>query len=679
MHFDTHLHFDYETKSRVNLKVHGLARYAAHPSTQIQMVSYAFNDDPVKQWTEDDIDDFPRELIEAIRDPHVLKHAHNAAFERALTAGVLGIETDPRSWRCTMAWAYMLGLPGALERLGPVLRLPPEMLKFASGKKLMRLFMAPRKPTKKMPYEWRSAQTHPEEWRGYCGYNVQDTETERFIANHRLSRFEIVDDEWEVWAIDQEINERGWPIDRLMVENARSMVLEETASLRQRLGELTGLQNPNSDPQFRPWVLQRGYSYGDMRKETVAKALREERLFDDAREALLLRAQLKRTSVKKYETVYDFLSADDRLRNTFQYGGAARTLRWAGRGPQYHNLKKPPKHLEDPVLLRDIIEAIRLKDVEWLVDLYDDPMTALSAVIRGTVRAPEGKILKVADLSAIEACVLAWVARCPSMLQVFREGKDIYKAFGQHVYLKPYDELTKEERNNSKPGALGAGYRLSGGEEKIDEKTGDLKKTGLWGYAENMGIKLTKEESHKSVQVFREIYPEVPTFWYDLERAMKKTINSKQETWVGYIRFDISGPFLRARLPSGRCLHYLRPKIELRDMPYGEPKWTVTYEGMEDNGERKFWGRIPTHGGKVTENLCQAIARDVLANGIIEARSEGFIIDGHVHDELVVETDIDDDYLTVALLEDCMTRKQPWMRGLPLSAHGFETPFYRKD
>ena len=675
--FEHILHLDFETRSEVDLTEVGTDVYARHPSTGVLMTGWKLDHHALEQGSEDNFDEFPDRLRELILNPKVLKIAHNAQFERAILEHVLGVVTPVEQWRCTMALAYMLGMPGNLKKLGEILLLPPHMQKMTEGSRLIRKFCCPRKPTKNKPYRWCTAETDPEDWALFLQYNRQDVLTEE-EALRRMSRFPVQHNEWKLWFLDQRINTRGWPIDRVLVEKATQRVIDEDERLRGDLRELTGLDNPNSDAQFGPWIRRRGYAYGDLRKETVKRAVDESELTDEAKKALRIRSSLKRTSVKKYGKVLAAMNEHDRLCYTFQFAGAQRTSRWAGRVAQFHNLAKPPKHLEHPHILGDIIDSARRDEWDWIEAMYGDPMTALSAILRGMVRAPAGRKLIVADLAAIEARVLAWVTNCVSMLEVFVLDRDIYKAFGVHLYQKPYEQITKDERTGAKPGALGAGYRLGGGEEVVDKKTGDLKRTGLWGYAKSLGVELTREQAHRSVAVFREVYPEVVNFWGRLEYAAKAVIRRGGIERVGPVAFEMQGPFLLLHLPSGRALHYLRPKIEMRKTPWGEERWTITYEGMEDDGETKKWGRISTHGGKLTENICQAIARDILANGLLEAEAAGFDIVGHVHDEIVAEVD-EDSELGVAELCAEMTKVPAWAKGLPLGAAGFETIFYRKD
>jgi len=669
-------HIDIETASECDLRACGLDVYARHPTTRILMVTWKVGTvyctwTCAESWP-------PGDLLYLLVDPNVRKWAHNAQFEMALFEHVWDVEIDVTQWRCTMTWAYMLGLPGALADLGDVLLLPNEMKKSKDGWRLMKLFSTPQKITKKNPHRWHSATTRPIEWKQFVDYNRQDVVAEGFIAEERLHRFTLPDSEWDDWHLDQQINRRGLPIDRTLVGNACAMVTTDTATLMDKLEELTGLDNPNSDKQFGPWIRARGFPYGDLKKASVQKVLDDPAYDEDLKEPLRLRSGLKMASVSKYFAVDLMAHSDDRLRFTLQFCGASRTGRWAGRGgAHFHNPKKPPKDLEHYV--PDIVESIRANEIEWLREMYGDPVKACSAVVRAIIRAHPGKKLVVADLASIESCTIAWLARCESMLKVFYSGLDIYRVFATRMFGKEYAAITKAERNLAKPPVLGCGFRLSGGEDMISPKTGDAIKTGLYGYAENMGIPMTRDEAHFAVTVFREAYPEVVQFWYDIEAAVMHVLQRGGEAEVGHLRFDVLGPFLRMILPSGRALHYLRPKIEKRMMPWGKEKWSITFEGIEDLGEgRSRWGRQATHGGKLCENATQAVANDILRCGLRAATRVGFEIVGHSHDEAIAEID-EDSILNVEDLCGALTEDLPWCVGLPLGAAGYQAIVYRKD
>lgn len=682
------LHTDIESASEVDLLEVGLDNYSKHPSTRILMVSWWVDGGPLMQWEERDGPP-PAEFIAMLEDPNVRKWAHNAQFEQTMFSEVWLVNTPIEDWRCTMVWCYMIGLPGALEKVGPILKLPPEYLKFSGGKKLIKVFCVPqkvrqkkaKKPTKKNPFpeqppaspRWRGPDTDPELWEEFLAYNRQDVITEHFIATHRLYKFTVEDERWDEWHRAQHTNINGWPIDRLMVTNAVNIVEDRFAEVIEELKGITLLDNPNSDTQFGPWIRARGYPYGNLQKATVKRAIAEEP-FADYVLPLKLRAELKKTSVKKYKTILAMTADDGWLRFLYQFSGAARTGRAAGRGPQFQNLGKP-YDLEEWV--EDITEAIRRNDRTMLREFYGDVLKALAAVMRSVARAPAGYQFVVADLASIEACVIAWLAGCESMLDVFNAGLDIYKWFASLMFHKDYDDVTKKERNLAKPPVLGCGFRLSGGELKED-KNGDIVKTGLWAYADSLGISMEQEQAKYAVEVYRERFPEVVQFWYDIEEAAKHVIVNGGLRKVRHLSFTREDQFMKLYLPCGRPLHYLRPNIEKRMTPWGAEKWMITFEGMEDDGESKFWGRTATHGGKIAENATQAFANSLLRVGVKNAYEAGFRIAGESHDELITVQKIDDPVYTVERLVAEMVRIEGYP-GLPLKAAGFTSPWYKKD
>lgn len=669
------LHNDIETASELDLFEVGTDAYARHPSTRILMVGWELGDDPISQWSIEQKEP-PAEFISYLTDPRILKWAHNSAFERALFMNVWGLELPLEQWKCTMVWAYGLSLPGALDKLGNCLLLPDEYKKTkAEGTRLIKKFSMPQKITKKKPDPWRSWKTDPEDWEKFKLYNRQDVVAESFIAKKRLHKYPLPESFWDDWRLDQEVNEVGLPIDRKMVVNAAGMVRKHTARIWQELVEITGLENPNSDKQFGPWIRNRGYPYSDLKKTTVKKVLDDPEM-SHIHHPLEIRSQLKRTAVKKYLTLEEYIGPGDRLRYSYQFSGASRTGRTAGRGPHFQNPAKPDKALK--TYTDDIIESICDGDEEWLQSIYGEPMRALSSVIRGAVCAPDGYELDVADYSQIEARIIAWIARCESMLQVFHNGRDIYRAFGEFLYHKEYDDVTREERDFCKPPVLGCGFRLSGGGEMISPKTGDMIKYGLHAYADTLGIVMTPEECAHAVSVYREAYPEVVQLWYDLEGAAKQVITRGGVERVGYLTFDMKGPFLRMILPNGDALHYLRPKIEKRKTPWGAEKWMLTFEGNEESEDgAKFWGRQATHGGKLAENAAQGIANRILRGGLRKARAAGFPLVGHVHDEIKALVKIGSPIglpelcKAICDLEDCYV-------GLPIEAEGYAEKRFRK-
>lgn len=677
----THLHIDFETRSRCDLIARGLSAYARDPSTSVLMMGWAIDEAEPQLWIPAESPRPPAELREAMRDPAVTKLAWNAPFEMAIMRHVLRTPLVG-TWRDVMVMAYYASLPGRLEDAGKAIGLPEDMQKLSDGKRLIRKFSVPHKPSKAFPGEWRDKTTDPEDWEKFCEYCVRDVSTERTIFN-KLASFQMPEHEWTLWQLDQEINERGLPVDVQFVRNAARMTQLEKARLAKQFGKLTGLRN-STTAHLLPWLRERGYPFNDLRKDTVKRALADYELSDDVRLALILRGDLSKNSTSKFEALLD-KTHDERLTYSYQFGGASRTMRWAGRGVQPQNLPRPQKVVEGR--LEEATDLVRAGEYDELYMRFGPVLPVLSSLVRSSFRAPPGRTLAVADLNAIENRVLGWLARCRPTLEVFEKDLCPYKSFGVRLYETPYEQITKEQRTGSKPAVLGAGYRLGGGEIK-QNKAGDLVKTGLWGYAENMGVRLTQEEAHRAVRIFRETYPAVVQFWYDLEEAAHYAVTEHVSTRVGYVVFDYQPGVMRIRLPSGRHLHYLRPAYKTvtfkgKDKITGEPtewqKEVLFYDGMDSTpGGNKRWARLPTHGGKLTENLCQAVARDVLGVGLMRAKRAGFEIIGHAHDEIITEVDAGSDREHERL---CALMAQPirWAPGLPLKAAGYTSTFYKKD
>jgi len=716
-------HLDFETYSECDIK-NGIRAYASHPSTEITLAAYAYdNDEPDLYDIANDSD--PRnhshvaEIIKACNDPDVILIAWNAPFEREILRHVWGIETPAEKWLDAMVVAFAMSLPGALAGASTVLQLDDEHAKQGTGKKLIQLFCKPRPKGQKI--RRRNWSTDPEKWTQFGEYCRRDVIAERKCLN-RMAAFLPPPDEIRTWWHDQNMNARGMPIDGELVDAAIEVADDLKTALKRECSILTGLVNPNSAAQFLPWVQAEGYPFDSLKKDKVELALRDDGLTPIARKALALRAQFGRTSTSKYPKI-NAQTVDGRLCYTLQYNGAGRTCRWAGRGAQYQNLPRPPGELGTPGALALAVRAIKARDAEFLRELYDKPMDVVAGCIRPTLRAPAGKILRVADYNAIENRVLGWLARCDAILDVFRNGLDPYKDFGTRMYGVPYNEITKAQRTNSKPAVLGAGYMLGGGRlmpvRKHGKKTGEMIKTGLWAYSEALGVNLSQEESARAVQIFREAYPEVVQFWYAVDDAVRKTIGAKGEYIpervhhgasetqftpghvagevrrskkpvripVGYsgqfIEFGYVKPAMYIKLPSGRCIWYVRPRVEMCNMPWedenGKPARAmgVTYEGM--NQTTRQWCRQSTHPGKLVENITQAAARDIMAAGFVNAENAGFSTVLLVHDELVAVEDIDDDAHSVEALERVLCELPEWAKCMPMRAEGYESPFYMKD
>lgn len=694
------VHIDYETYSELDLPNVGVGRYSRHASTEALMAAWSLNDVPQKQWIPAEDEPLPRDLKEALEDPHVIKWAWNAPFEINITRNVLGIDTPLTSWRDTMVLALTCSLPGKLEKAGPVVDLPEDKQKSAKGRRLMSKFSSPRKPTKTNPATrvfWHNAYT---DWLDYLEYNRQDEVSERAIY-HKLKAYQPSQEEWDLWHLDQRINEAGIPINMRMVRNA--ITIYET-TLREKLdemAEITGLANANSGPQLLPWLEDNGYPFSDLKKGHVARAVeraKEERLIghnggpalDDEDDeptpyerVLELRAETSRTSPKKYHALRRAVDpVDGVLRYAFQFAGAARTWRWGGRLFQPQNLPRPIKKLEKGIEIH-ALNVERLNAGCFNI-IYDKPMDVLASAIRPAAQAPEGYLFIDADLNAIENRVLGWLAECEKILRVFKLKRDPYIDFATYLFHMAYDDLMAEykagdssKRTIAKPGVLGCGYMLGAGEERINHKTGEKEATGLLGYAWNMQVtEFTQEQSKLSVETFRREFEEVKDYWYGIERAAKKCIRTGKRVDFGRVYFDRKGPFMRMGLPSGRHLHYCRPRIEEVMMPWGEKKASITYESQND---RKQWVRESTHPGKLTENADQAIARDLLAHGMKLADRRGLDLRIHVHDQLVGLVKEDEAEEKLRILIECMEDQPDWADGLPLGSNGFISKVFMKD
>lgn len=671
----TILNLDYESASEIDLPKVGLDLYSSHPSTRILMAAYSIDEGPIAHW-EAHKRPMPAELLDALEDPEVEKWAFNAQFERVMTKRVAKIKTPIRSWRCTMALAYMHSFSGRLEEVGEQVGLPPWMQKLKDGKRLINLFSKPQKITKTNPHRWRNWKTDREDWERFCTYNIGDVPPEMEIKR-RLINYPVGPLEWRLYEIDQKINDRGKPVDMKFVEAAIEMAAERKRELHAELCELTGLDNPNSTQQILPWLQARGYRFADIRKDTVTKTLSENEvrpfLAPDALVCLKLRQWAARTSIKKYDALRLKVGLDGRMRYLFQHAGASRTLRWAGRTIG-QNIPGTPKSFEERGFLNAVTEAIRNRDKETLAMYVDEPMEAYVGAIRSAFRAEEGKEFKTADLSSIESAVIGWQARCPRLLGVFRDGKDPYKDFATEFYKKPYDEVTKAERKICKPPSLGCGFGLGGG-EMIEGK-----RTGLWGYAENMGVDMPQADAHKGVKVYRTIYVEVVEFWYDCFRAVKNALRTRRPQKVGYLRFEYMKPFLVMWLPGENPRYYFQPRIETKQFKGrdGEPYTKECFTYMGQHQKTGKWSRLTSYGPKIVENAVQSMAREVLGIGMHRADEAGYFLIADYHDELVTEQKIGDNRFTLASLYDAMKAPIDWAPGLPLGAAGWEGPFYRK-
>lgn len=681
-------HLDFETRSVLDLRVVGVDRYVKHPSTKILLLSFAENDNKVEQWQPHLNPKLPSVVDDAVHDRDVIIHAFNATFERNVFNKLLNIWIEYNRWVDSMIWARHMSMPGGLEDVGKTLGLPPSQMKLAAeGERLIQMFSLPVHAggektlfgiSQPVFRDWKS---DPKDWEIFCDYNKMDTVSERAVL-HKMKKFPLPPLEQRGWVLDQKINDFGMPTDMQMVDGSLKIAMQVKADLLKQIKDITNLENPNSNPQILGWIKERGYSFGSLEKPMVARALNGEcPLTPEAKQVLNIRKQASKTSYKKLSALKEVISDDGMLRDQFAFMGSARAGRWSGHTVQLHNLPRPVKEVEKN--MSRALELLKAGDLVSLSLEFDTPpMEIIASCLRGMFRAPEGYHFDVCDLNAIENRGLGWVARCPAILDVFKNKRDPYIDFAVDMYKQPYEVLYAEwkagdstKRQNAKPAVLGAGYRLGGGEEK-ENPDGDIIKTGLWGYAEAMGVKMTKEEAHLSVKVFREKFKEVVQLWYDLENASMKAVRTGKPQTVGPVTFQAFGKkLLRILLPSGRGLHYIHPKIEnIAFGNYGE-KPTLTYEGIDL--DTKQWTRITTHGGKLTENIVQAISRDILLNGMFEAEKIGIKIAGHIHDEIISLTK-NDSGQKLQDLRQCMIKSPIWAPDFPIDADGYSSNYYRK-
>jgi len=489
--------------------------------------------------------------------------------------------------------------------------------------------------------------------------------------------------EWELYGIDQYINDTGINIDLDFARNALAMADERKPVIMEEMRDITRLANPNSPAQLGAWLRERGYPFADLRADTVKKVITEARelqLEPEVVKVLQLRQNSSKSSLAKYNMMLRTERADGRFRYSIQFRGAARTGRYGGRDLQPQNFMRTPKWLEDDLMQEMARRMIMKRDMEGLKLLCEEPMDALSGMMRGAIIPTEGYEFAVADLASIESVVIGWLTDCKWILSTLDAGRDLYVSFAS-FWLKLTYEKAWPHRSKAKPATLGAGFRLGGGSLMPDGKKG-----GLWGYAENMGIIMTQKEAAASVKAFRELCPEIVNYWYSLEKAIARCLTLRADVKCGKLTMEYRKPFLAIRLPSGRRLYYYKPRIvpvEKRfvDVETGEERrYTQNefrYEGM--GTKKKVWGEQSSHGGKIVENCVQGIANDILNEGIRRAFNAGFRIPFHVHDEIVTEAKIGTGRKQLEQLIALMTDELWWAKGLKLKAAGWVGLFYKKD
>lgn len=641
------LSLDIETYSDVDLTKCGVYAYADSPNFTILLLAYAFGDEETKIVDLACGEPLPREVMDALIDESIIKTAFNAMFERTCFSRYLGIHLSPVSWQCTAVQAAMLALPMSLEGVGEVLNIERKKLK--EGADLVRYFSIPCKPTQANCGRTRNLPEHaPDKWELFKRYCIRDVDAEREIRQ-KLRNFPIPDLEMELYRLDQEINDRGILVDCDLVSRAVECDLQYTDAATARAYELTGLNNPNSVAQIKKWLSGRGVEVESLDKKAVKGLLPE--ADGEVLEVLKLRLLMAKTSVKKYEAIERSVCSGGRVHGLLQFYGANRTGRWAGRLVQVQNL--PQNHLPDLELARNLIKQGRYEDVELL---FESTPGVLSELIRTAFVPRPGTRFIVADFSAIEARVLAWLSGEKWRLDVFGSHGKIYEASASAMFGVPIEEIGKGSplRQKGKIAELALGYGGS---------VGALTSMG----ALDMG--LAEEELPVLVNQWRRANPHITKFWWDVDAAAIVAVREKKGTAVGSVAFSYKSGILFITLPSGRKLSYVKPRMAFNK--FGREG--LTYEGI---GESKKWMRIETYGPKLTENIVQATSRDLLALAMLRLRSHGFAIVMHCHDEVVCEVPLGQ--CTADEVCDIMVIAPGWAQGLPLRADGYECDYYMK-
>ncbi len=643
------LSIDIETFSSSNLSKSGVYRYTESPDFEILLFGYSIDSSPVQVIDLAGGEELPSAIRGALTDTGVIKWAFNANFERICLSRYLGLPTgeylNSSQWRCSMVCSAYLGLPLSLAGVGVVLRLDKQ--KLDTGKDLIRYFCQPCKPTKTNGGRQRNHPTDaPDKWAQFKSYNLRDVETEMAVQE-KLSRFPVPEFVWDEYHLDQEINDRGIRLDMILVKSAIAMDKQSQNELTQKMQKLTELDNPNSVVQMKTWLADNGLETDSLGKKQVTE------LLEDApqplADVLLLRQQLAKSSVRKYQAMENCVCADGRARGMFMFYGANRTGRFSGRLVQLQNLPRNYMSCLDTartVIQSGVYDAARM--------LFDSVPDVLSELIRTAFVPYEGGKFIVADFSAIEARVIAWLAGEQWRLDVFEQGGDIYCASAGQMFCVPVEKngVNGHLRQKGKIAELALGYGGS---------VGALKAMG----ALEMGLQ--EDELKPLVDAWRESNQNIVQLWWDVNRAVKTCVMQRIPTQTHGIQFTYESGFLFITLPSGRRLAYVKPRI-------GENRFggeAVTYEGV---GVTKMWERIESYGPKFVENIVQAISRDILCYAMQTLRCCSIV--GHVHDEIIIEAD---PRMSPDAVCEQMGRTPPWAPGLQLRADGFECPYYQKN
>ena len=679
---DRELAVDVESYSSVDIDA-GVYAYVNAPDFELILVAYKFSDEakprsfmPKRFATRpgvttgagvdgeqialvepevDRLDGDEEEFLRALNDPTIIKTAYNANFERTTLAKYYGVDCDPDEWRCTAVLASTLGLPRSLAGVGDAIGLPEDEKKLKTGKALINYFCKPVPATKSNNGRTRNFPRHdPARWRLFCEYNLQDVVTEQAIRE-RLRKYQPNATEQRLWSVDQIICDRGIRIDRPFVEGIVDYDAKRQEELKAEARDLTGLENPNSIPQLKVWFCRNGASAVGvtLSKTAVEGALRADIYPPKVRRVLQIRQALGKTSTKKYVAMLNSVCPDDRVRGMLQFYGANRTGRWSGRIVQLQNL--PQNHIDDLDLARSLVAD---GDFEGLELLYGEPAHVFSELVRTAFIPSEGNRFVVTDFSAIEARVIAWLADETWRLDVFRNGGDIYCASASRMFKVPVEKHGRNAhlRQQGKVAELALGYGGGVGAMKSMDK----------------GHVIPEAEMKPIIDGWREASPNITGLWKAYEKAAKTAIRGKREVKLKHgVAFYFRDGILFARLPSGRSIAYWGAR--LCEGNYGDE---VRYYGVDQ--ETHKWGLLKTYGGKLTENIVQATARDCLAVKLIEATDRGYEIVAHIHDEMIVDVPRAD-AAAAKTIDDMMAEPIPWAEGLPLKGGTYECDYYMKD
>ena len=640
------LSIDLETYSSVGLGKSGVYKYAESEDFEILLFAYSIDDGEVKVIDLASGEIIPEEILSALRDETIEKWAFNANFERVCLSRFLGKRLKPQGWYCTMIWSAYLGLPLSLEKVGEVLKLNKQKLN--EGKALIRYFSIPCKPTKTNGMRTRNLPHHDlKKWSTFKEYNQRDVETEMAIKK-KLSAFPMPKTEWENYWIDQNINDRGILIDEVLVDSAikfDEILREENMD---RAIELTGLENPNSPLQLKEWLNKKGLEIDSLAKKDVESALKNAE--GDIKEVLELRQELSKSSVRKYDAMKNVKGKDSRARGLIQFYGANRTGRYSGRLIQVQNLRR--NNLKDLELARSLVKN---RDFETMEILYESPSDILSQLIRTAFIPKEGTRFIISDFSAIEARVLAWLAGEQWVLDAFENGEDIYCRTASRMFGVPVEKhgVNGHLRQKGKIATLACGYQGA---------LGALKAMG------GIEMGLSEDELQSIVDSWREANPNIVSLWWDIDSVVKRVVKIRTKEEYKSLVISYEKGILFIELPSKRRLAYPKAKIGMNRFG-GE---SIVYEGIVVGNK---WDKIESYGGKFVENIVQAIARDILAEAMMRIENEGFNIVMHIHDEVVIESDLS----SIEEINEIMSIVPSWAPGLILDSDGFESEFYKKD